>query len=65
MDCWAHAVEFDYCTSGLCALKIPTDTWCSSGTFDVDGNQVQTGSFFEGEKVVSVATPVTTSRSEG
>ncbi|XP_040375960.1 aldehyde oxidase GLOX1-like [Oryza brachyantha] len=52
MDCWAHAVEFDYNTGALRSLKIVTDTWCSSGAFDVDGNLVQTGGYFEGDKSV-------------
>lgn len=33
-------------------LQIVTDTWCSSGAFDADGNMVQTGGFFEGDKSV-------------
>jgi hypothetical protein len=60
MDCWAHAVEFDFRTGGLRALKILTDTWCSSGAFDADGNLVQTGGYFEGEKVVRVLAPCDT-----
>uniref|UniRef100_A0A0D9V438 Galactose oxidase-like Early set domain-containing protein n=1 Tax=Leersia perrieri TaxID=77586 RepID=A0A0D9V438_9ORYZ len=52
MDCWAHAVEFDYNTGAHRSLKIVTDTWCSSGAFDGDGNLVQTGGYFEGEKAV-------------
>ncbi|CAL4901847.1 unnamed protein product [Urochloa decumbens] len=60
MDCWAHSVEFDYNTGGLRALKILTDTWCSSGSFDGDGNLVQTGGYFEGEKVVRVLSPCDT-----
>jgi hypothetical protein len=47
MDCWAHAVEFDYATGGLRPLKVQTDTWCSSGAFDAEGNLVQTGGYFE------------------
>ncbi|CAL4894816.1 unnamed protein product [Urochloa decumbens] len=60
MDCWAHSVEFDYNTGGLRPLKILTDTWCSSGSFDGDGNLVQTGGYFEGEKVVRVLSPCDT-----
>ncbi|CAN6332049.1 unnamed protein product [Urochloa humidicola] len=60
MDCWAHSVEFDYNTGGLRPLKILTDTWCSSGSFDADGNLVQTGGYFEGEKVVRVLSPCDT-----
>ncbi|PUZ64825.1 hypothetical protein GQ55_3G174100 [Panicum hallii var. hallii] len=60
MDCWAHSVEFDYSTGGLRPLKILTDTWCSSGAFDADGNLVQTGGYFEGDKVVRVLSPCET-----
>ena len=60
MDCWAHSVEFDYNTGGLRPLKILTDTWCSSGAFDADGNLVQTGGYFEGDKVVRVLSPCET-----
>ncbi|XP_062179562.1 aldehyde oxidase GLOX1-like [Phragmites australis] len=60
MDCWAHAVEFDYNTGGLRSLKIQTDTWCSSGAFDADGNLVQTGGYFEGEKAVRYLSPCDT-----
>ncbi|XP_062185724.1 aldehyde oxidase GLOX-like [Phragmites australis] len=57
VDCSAHAVEFDYSTGAVRSLKIVTDTWCSSGAFDVDGNLVQTGGYFEGEKVVRYLSP--------
>ncbi|ONM39337.1 Aldehyde oxidase GLOX1 [Zea mays] len=50
-DCAAHAVEFDYATGGVRALKVLTDVWCSSGALDAEGNLVQTGGYFEGEKV--------------
>ncbi|EES18670.1 aldehyde oxidase GLOX [Sorghum bicolor] len=60
MDCWAHSVEFDYNTGGLRPLKILTDTWCSSGALDPDGNLVQTGGYFEGEKVVRTLSPCDT-----
>ncbi|KAF8696004.1 hypothetical protein HU200_036885 [Digitaria exilis] len=56
-DCAAHAVEFDYATGGVRALKILTDVWCSSGALDADGNLVQTGGYFEGEKVVRYLSP--------
>ncbi|KAM3350981.1 hypothetical protein ACQJBY_023167 [Aegilops geniculata] len=57
MDCSAHAVEFDYNTGAVRPLKILTDTWCSSGAFDVDGMLVQTGGYFEGVKVVRRLNP--------
>ncbi|TVU00566.1 hypothetical protein EJB05_54029, partial [Eragrostis curvula] len=60
MDCWAHAVEFDYSTGGLRSLKVQTDTWCSSGGLDADGNLVQTGGYFEGDKAVRYMKPCDT-----
>ncbi|XP_066314731.1 aldehyde oxidase GLOX1-like [Miscanthus floridulus] len=56
-DCAAHAVEFDYATGGVRALKVLTDVWCSSGALDAEGNLVQTGGYFEGEKVVRYLSP--------
>ncbi|KAL6845404.1 hypothetical protein ACP4OV_024899 [Aristida adscensionis] len=56
-DCSAHAVEFDYNNGAVRPLKILTDTWCSSGAFDPEGNLVQTGGYFEGEKVVRHLSP--------
>ncbi|KAI9191792.1 hypothetical protein LWI28_013500 [Acer negundo] len=47
-DCWCHSVLFDIETSQLQALKIETDTWCSSGGLTVDGNLVSTGGFRKG-----------------
>ncbi|XP_031250612.1 aldehyde oxidase GLOX1-like [Pistacia vera] len=44
-DCWAHSVLFDIETSQLKALKLETDTWCSSGGLTVDGNLVSTGGY--------------------
>ncbi|TVU35547.1 hypothetical protein EJB05_17443 [Eragrostis curvula] len=60
VDCSAHAVEFDYNTGAIRPLKIITDTWCSSGGFDAEGNLVQTGGYFEGEKVVRYLSPCAT-----
>ncbi|RLN23778.1 uncharacterized protein C2845_PM07G18740 [Panicum miliaceum] len=66
-DCAAHAVEFDFVNGGVRALKdnvgvhvllqILTDVWCSSGALDAEGNLVQTGGYFEGEKVVRYLSP--------
>jgi hypothetical protein len=38
-------------------MQILTDVWCSSGALDADGNLVQTGGYFEGEKVVRYLNP--------
>ncbi|KAK0570746.1 hypothetical protein LWI29_005793 [Acer saccharum] len=51
-DCWCHSVLFDIETSELQALKIETDTWCSSGGLTVDGNLVSTGGFRKGANTV-------------
>ncbi|XP_044963070.1 aldehyde oxidase GLOX1-like [Hordeum vulgare subsp. vulgare] len=59
-DCWAHAVEFDYTTGAIRPLKILTDTWCSAGGFDADGNLVQSGGYFEGDRVVRYLSPCDT-----
>uniref|UniRef100_A0ACD5TDW3 Uncharacterized protein n=1 Tax=Avena sativa TaxID=4498 RepID=A0ACD5TDW3_AVESA len=59
-DCWAHAVEFDYNNGAVRPLKILTDTWCSAGGFDADGNLVQSGGYFEGDKAVRYLSPCDT-----
>ncbi|KAF6991862.1 hypothetical protein CFC21_008911 [Triticum aestivum] len=56
-DCWAHAVEFDYATGAVRPLKILTDTWCSAGGFDAEGNLVQSGGYFEGDRTVRYLSP--------
>jgi hypothetical protein len=43
-----------------CDAQILTDTWCSSGALDTDGNLVQTGGYFDGEKVVRTLSPCDT-----
>ncbi|KAM0944602.1 putative glyoxal oxidase, galactose oxidase, central domain superfamily [Dioscorea sansibarensis] len=45
-DCWAHGVV--------------TDTWCSSGAFDEDGNLVQAGGWNDGGNAVRTLTPCDT-----
>ncbi|KAM7276345.1 hypothetical protein ACFE04_018211 [Oxalis oulophora] len=42
-DCWSHAVFFDIETGKKTPLKLDSDTWCSSGALDVNGNLVGTG----------------------
>ncbi|TXG61422.1 hypothetical protein EZV62_012785 [Acer yangbiense] len=44
-DCWCHSVLFDIETAQLQALKIETDTWCSSGGLTIEGNLVSTGGY--------------------
>jgi hypothetical protein len=38
-------------------MQVLTDVWCSSGALDAEGNLVQTGGYFEGEKVVRYLSP--------
>lgn len=47
-DCTAHSVMLNPKTNTVRALKIQTDTWCSSGQFFADGTMVQTGGDYEG-----------------
>lgn len=47
-DCTAHSVMLDPVGNSVRALKIQTDTWCSSGQFFADGTMVQTGGDFDG-----------------
>ncbi|KAI5056133.1 hypothetical protein GOP47_0029654 [Adiantum capillus-veneris] len=43
IDCTAHSVMFSPDDNSIRPLFIYTDTWCSSGQFDIDGALVQTG----------------------
>ncbi|KAG6537828.1 hypothetical protein ZIOFF_002927 [Zingiber officinale] len=52
LDCSVHAVEFDFETAKSRPLRVLTDTWCSSGGFDADGNLVQSGGFMDGARAV-------------
>ncbi|EEF48214.1 Galactose oxidase precursor, putative [Ricinus communis] len=51
-DCWCHSVLFDIKTSELTPLELHTDTWCSSGGLDVNGNLVSTGGYQGGANTV-------------
>ncbi|XP_065850810.1 aldehyde oxidase GLOX1 [Euphorbia lathyris] len=51
-DCWCHSVLYDVKTSKLTPLELNTDTWCSSGGLDVEGNLVSTGGFQGGANTV-------------
>eukprot|EP00249_Psilotum_nudum_P001388 c13854_g1_i1 orf=190-1824(-) len=52
VDCWAHSIEYDIASNSVRPLTILTDTWCSSGGLDADGNLLQTGGFNDGARVV-------------
>ncbi|KAJ0989415.1 hypothetical protein J5N97_007771 [Dioscorea zingiberensis] len=56
-DCWAHGVEMDLNTYDMRPLKVITDTWCSSGAFDEDGNLVQAGGWNDGGNAVRILSP--------
>ncbi|XP_020105929.1 aldehyde oxidase GLOX1 [Ananas comosus] len=60
LDCWAHAVEFDYNTGESRRLKVLTDPWCSSGAVAADGTLVQTGGYADGDKAVRYLSPCPT-----
>ncbi|KAK3210669.1 hypothetical protein Dsin_015375 [Dipteronia sinensis] len=51
-DCWCHSVLFNIDNSELEALKLETDTWCSSGGLSIEGNLVSTGGFRGGANTV-------------
>ncbi|KAM7256794.1 hypothetical protein ACFE04_012535 [Oxalis oulophora] len=42
-DCWSHAIFFDIYNGNRTPLRLDSDTWCSAGALDVDGNLVSTG----------------------
>lgn len=56
-DCYAHSVMFNPANGAVRALFIFTDTWCSSGQFMWNGQMVQTGGDFEGNKKIRTLTP--------
>ncbi|XP_050219658.1 aldehyde oxidase GLOX1 [Mercurialis annua] len=51
-DCWCHSILFDINTGELTPLELNTDTWCSSGGLDVNGNLVSTGGYQGGANTV-------------
>lgn len=55
-DCFTHSVFFDYVTHEITAVKVDTDTWCSSGGLSVDGAIVSTGGYQSGVKAVRYLT---------
>ncbi|KAL5726873.1 (methyl)glyoxal oxidase [Ranunculus cassubicifolius] len=56
-DCWAHASEFDTETGEIRALKVETNTWCSSGGLNSEGVLVQSGGYSEGSRAVRYLWP--------
>ena len=56
-DCYAHSVMFNPYGGAVRPLYIFTDTWCSSGQFFYNGQMVQTGGDFEGNKVIRKLDP--------
>lgn len=47
-DCTAHSALYTPNGNGIKPLFVYTDTWCSSGQFDANGNMVQTGGDADG-----------------
>lgn len=50
IDCWCHSVFYNVNTLQVTPLKVITDTWCSSGGLDVNGNLISTGGFLGGSR---------------
>jgi hypothetical protein len=57
VDCYAHSVMYNPRTGTVRPLFIYTDTWCSSGQFDMTGMLVQTGGDFEGNRKIRTLLP--------
>lgn len=53
IDCWCHSVFYNVNTLQVTPLKVITDTWCSSGGLDVNGNLISTGGFLGGSIIFS------------
>ncbi|KAL9440674.1 hypothetical protein AB3S75_019357 [Citrus x aurantiifolia] len=51
-DCWCHSIFYDYNKNAVKALKVQSDTWCSSGGLSPDGRLVSTGGFQYGAKAI-------------
>ncbi|CAN6924123.1 unnamed protein product [Brassica oleracea] len=56
-DCSAHSVLYDVVSNTYRALKVQTDTWCSSGSVLPNGTLVQTGGYNDGERAARMFTP--------
>ena len=56
-DCYAHSVMFTPGPNTVRPLYIFTDTWCSSGHFIANGQMVQTGGDFEGNRKIRTLSP--------
>lgn len=56
-DCYAHSVMLNPNNGAVRPLFIFTDTWCSSGQFFSNGQMVQTGGDFEGNKKIRTLDP--------
>ncbi|KAA0057809.1 WSC domain-containing protein [Cucumis melo var. makuwa] len=48
--CYAHSVEYDISKNQVRALRISSDTWCSSGSFLSNGTLLQTGGYGSGSR---------------
>eukprot|EP00250_Pteridium_aquilinum_P014898 c22271_g2_i1 orf=193-1917(-) len=51
-DCWAHSIEYDIASNSIRPLTLLTDTWCSSGGLNSNGDLIQTGGYNDGSLVV-------------
>lgn len=50
-DCWAHSIEYDIGSNSVRPLTLLTDTWCSSGGLNANGDLIQTGGYNDGSLV--------------
>ncbi|GMJ07412.1 GALACTOSE OXIDASE-LIKE 6 [Hibiscus trionum] len=53
-DCFAHSVLMDFETAAVKPLRLHYDTWCSSGSLDVNGRLVSTGGYNNGSDTVRI-----------
>nr|XP_043635300.1 aldehyde oxidase GLOX-like [Erigeron canadensis] len=61
-SCYAHSVEYDVLKNKVRALHLPSDTWCSSGSFLSNGSLLQTGGNGSGARRIRYYRPCTNSR---
>lgn len=56
-DCYAHSVEYDISKNAVRALRLSSDTWCSSGSFLSNGTLLQTGGYSSGARKIRIFRP--------
>ncbi|KAK4860525.1 hypothetical protein QYF36_025551 [Acer negundo] len=61
-DCTAHSVEYDVLNNTIRPLMIQTNVWCSSGAVMPDGSLIQTGGWNDGDHMIRVFKPCSTTK---